>query len=67
MDDGTEGTVGPGDVVLIEPGYDAWVIGDEACVMYDTGMTATPSPVVIREVGSVSGGAVPPPGKVVTS
>jgi len=39
MDDGTQCRIGPGDVVLIEPGYDAWVIGDEACVMYDTGMT----------------------------
>src|SRR3954451_7957378 len=27
MDDGTESTVGPGDVVLIEPGHDAWVLG----------------------------------------
>jgi hypothetical protein len=44
MDHGTQCRIGPGDVVLIEPGYDAWVIGDEACVMDDTGMTdAEPS------------------------
>ncbi|GAB3766588.1 hypothetical protein FB382_001815 [Nocardioides ginsengisegetis] len=40
MDDGTESTIGPGDVVLIEPGHDAWVVGDEACVLYDTGVAA---------------------------
>ena len=40
MDDGTEASVGPGDVVLIEPGHDAWVVGDEPCVMYDTGVAA---------------------------
>ncbi len=40
MDDGTEGEVGPGDVVVIEPGHDAWVVGDEACIVYDTGVAA---------------------------
>ena len=32
MDDGTEGEVGPGDVARIEPGHDAWVVGDERFV-----------------------------------
>jgi hypothetical protein len=40
MDDGPEGDFGPGDVVVIEPGHDAWVVGDEACVVYDTGIAA---------------------------
>jgi uncharacterized cupin superfamily protein len=44
MDDGTESTIGPGDVALIEPGHDAWVIGDEPCVMYDTGVAAYAKP-----------------------
>ena len=35
MDDGTQGEVGPGDVFVCEPGHDAWVIGDEACVALD--------------------------------
>jgi len=45
MDDGTESTMGPGDVVRIEPGHDAWVVGDEPCVLLDTsvGAYATPS------------------------
>jgi hypothetical protein len=30
--DGTEGEVGPGDAFVIEPGHDAWVVGDEAAV-----------------------------------
>ena len=38
--DGTESTVGPGDVVLIEPGHDAWTVGDEPCVLLDTGVAA---------------------------
>ena len=44
MDDGTEGTIGAGDVVLIEPGHDAWVDGSEDCVMYDTGVAAYAKP-----------------------
>ena len=35
MDDGAEGEAGPGDVVVIAPGHDAWTVGDEACVMLD--------------------------------
>lgn len=35
MDDGTEDEVGPGDVVLIMPGHDAWVVGDEPYVGLD--------------------------------
>jgi quercetin dioxygenase-like cupin family protein len=37
MDDGTEGEAGPGDVVHIAPGHDAWVVGEEACVFLDFG------------------------------
>ena len=37
MDDGTESEVGPGAVAVIEPGHDAWVVGDEACVLIDFG------------------------------
>lgn len=44
MDDGTETTIGPGDVTVIEPGHDAWVVGDEPCVMYDTGIAAYAKP-----------------------
>jgi class 3 adenylate cyclase len=32
MDDGTQFTVGPGDVFDIPPGHDNWVVGDEAMV-----------------------------------
>jgi len=39
-DDGTELEVGPGDVVVIEPGHDAWTEGDEPCVFLDTGIAA---------------------------
>jgi quercetin dioxygenase-like cupin family protein len=35
MDDGTEREIGPGDAVRIEPGHDAWVVGNENCVMID--------------------------------
>ena len=35
MDDGTEAEGGPGDVAVIPPGHNAWVIGDEPCVMLD--------------------------------
>ena len=35
MDDGQEGELGPGDVLMIPPGHDAWVVGDETCVVLD--------------------------------
>lgn len=35
MQDGSEGEVGPGDVFVVEPGHDAWVLGDEPCIMFD--------------------------------
>ncbi|HVB27398.1 MAG TPA: cupin domain-containing protein [Mycobacteriales bacterium] len=35
MDDGTRLEVGPGDVVSIPSGHDAWTIGDEPCVLLD--------------------------------
>jgi quercetin dioxygenase-like cupin family protein len=36
MDDGTEAEGGPGDVAVIPPGHNAWVMGDEPCVMLDS-------------------------------
>src|SRR5687767_1189697 len=39
MNDGTEAEAGPGSVVVIEPGHDAWVVGDEPCVLVDFGAT----------------------------
>lgn len=44
-DDGTRETFGPGDVFLMEPGHDAWIEGNEPCIIFDTGVKsyATPS------------------------
>jgi hypothetical protein len=33
--DGTEADQGPGDVVSIPPGHDAWVVGDDPVVAID--------------------------------
>lgn len=41
MDDGTEMTMSAGDVVVIEPGHDGWVIGG---VMIDTGIAGYAKP-----------------------
>lgn len=35
MDDGAEAEFGPGEVFVVSPGHDAWVVGDEAVVVYD--------------------------------
>ena len=35
MDDGEEVEMGPGDFTVIPPGHDAWVVGDEPCVVID--------------------------------
>jgi quercetin dioxygenase-like cupin family protein len=36
-DDGSELEIGPGDAFNIEPGHDAWIVGDETCEMIDVG------------------------------
>jgi hypothetical protein len=36
-DDGTEAEIGPGDVAAIEPGHDAWIVGDEPFTSIDFG------------------------------
>jgi hypothetical protein len=35
MDDGSEDEFGPGDVSLLPPGHDAWVVGNEPVVVID--------------------------------
>jgi hypothetical protein len=35
MDDGSEEEFGPGSAVWIPPGHDAWIVGDEECVIVD--------------------------------
>jgi|SRR5947209_1781559 hypothetical protein len=40
MDDGSEDEFGPGEVSVLPPGHDAWVVGNETVVAIDiTGMT----------------------------
>ena len=34
-DDGSEAEVGPGEAYVIEPGHDAWVVGDEPVVLLE--------------------------------
>ena len=34
-EDGTETRIGPGDGYVIQPGHDAWVVGDEPWVTVD--------------------------------
>lgn len=35
MDDGTEIEYGPGDAMYLSPGHDAWIVGDDECVVVD--------------------------------
>jgi hypothetical protein len=35
MEDGAEAEVGPGDVFIVLPGHDGWVVGDEPFVALD--------------------------------
>ena len=35
MDDGRVDDLGPGDISITGPGHDAWVVGDEPCVILD--------------------------------
>src|SRR5689334_2954246 len=41
MDDGTEVTINPGDIFDLPAGHDAWVLGNETCVMVDYSPEAT--------------------------
>jgi hypothetical protein len=34
-EDGSEGDIGPGEAYVIEPGHDAWVVGDERVIGYE--------------------------------
>jgi hypothetical protein len=34
-DDGEQVEFGPGDFALMAPGHDAWIVGDEPCVVID--------------------------------
>ena len=46
MDDGSEEEFGPGDAFYMPSGHDAWIVGDEACVLIDVtgfGQYAKPS------------------------
>ena len=35
MDDGTADEFGPGDLMICPAGHDAWIVGDEPCVVID--------------------------------
>jgi quercetin dioxygenase-like cupin family protein len=35
MDDGSEIEYGPGDVMYVPAGHDAWIVGDKPCVLVD--------------------------------
>lgn len=35
MDNGDEDEFGPGDVMMLPPGHDAWAVGNEACVFVE--------------------------------
>ena len=51
MADGSEQEFGPGDVGVIPPGHDAWVVGNEPVVAIDiSGMTHYAKPVARKAV-----------------
>jgi hypothetical protein len=44
FDDGHELTIGPGDVVDLDPGHDAWTVGDQPSVVLHTGIAGSAKP-----------------------
>jgi mannose-6-phosphate isomerase-like protein (cupin superfamily) len=45
MKDGSEADFGPGDAMAVPPGHDAWIVGNEPCVVIDwTGFTEYAKP-----------------------
>lgn len=56
MDDGQEGEAGAGELIVVGPGHDAWVVGDEPCQLLDfTGMQSYLTHVRSREQTAVEG------------
>ena len=43
MNDGTELEFGPGDLAIIQPGHDAWVVGDEPNVLLELSEAVKPA------------------------
>ena len=43
MSDGTELEFGPGDLAIIQPGHDAWVVGDEPNVLLELSGATKPT------------------------
>lgn len=43
MNDGTEVELVPGDFAVIEPGHDAWVVGDEPNVLLEMAAIEKPT------------------------
>ena len=54
MNDGTEIEAGPGDVAVIAPGHDAWVVGDEPVEYLELAGAATYATQVHARPGSVT-------------
>jgi hypothetical protein len=52
MEDGEECELGPGDAHVVEPGHDAWVVGDEPCVTIDFDAASNSA---LRNGGAASG------------
>jgi len=44
FDDGSGVTLGPGDVVNVAPRHNGWSVGEEPCVLLDTGIAAYAKP-----------------------
>jgi hypothetical protein len=42
-EDGSESDIGPGQAYVIEPGHDAWVVGDEAVTAHEFDSSAAES------------------------
>jgi mannose-6-phosphate isomerase-like protein (cupin superfamily) len=51
MDDGSKREFGPGDVALIPPGHDAWVVGKGSVVVIDISGIADYSQLGLRPAG----------------
>jgi class 3 adenylate cyclase len=56
MDDGAEAELGPGDVAAIEPGHDAWVVGDapyEAIEFASARVFGATDDTAVRTLGTI--------------
>jgi quercetin dioxygenase-like cupin family protein len=64
MDDGQQEEFGPGDFMICPPGHDAWIVGDEPCIVIDWQGFADYAQTHLTKTFNRSAATSPEPGRL---